>query len=179
MIKKLITAILLSSLLLTSTGCYGSFTLTKKVYDWNGSFGDKFIETAVMWVFLIIPVYEATTFIDFIALNLIEFWTGSNPIAFSSDKETTKEFSENGKTYDATIGNNRLTITQTSGTDAGRSVTLHLDPETSSWTLNEGTTTTTLATFSQSPLNQVHLHYPDGSVVTESLTRLEVAGINR
>ena len=179
MLKKTITAILLSSLLLTSTGCYGSFSLTKKMYDWNGTFGDKFVQSAVMWVFLIVPVYEVCTFIDFVALNTIEFWTGSNPLALTSDKETTKEITANGKSYRATMGNNHITISQTSGDNAGRSVTLHLNPETQSWTLSDGTMTTTVATFKQSPANQVQLHYPDGNIVTKKLTQLEVASIYR
>jgi len=179
MIKKTITALLLASMLLTSAGCYGSFSLTKKMYNWNGTFGDKFVESAIMWVFIIVPVYPVCSFIDLFALNTIEFWTGSNPVAFSSDKETTKEVSTNGKTYNVIMGNNRIIITQTSGADIGRSVTLHLDPETHSWKLNDGSTTTTLATFCKSPENKVRLYYPDGSIVTENLTQVEVAGIDR
>lgn len=175
MIKKFIAAILLSTLLLSSTGCYGSFSLTKKMYNWNGSFGDKFVESAVMWVFLIVPVYEVCGFIDLVALNTIEFWTGSNPIAFSSEKETTKEITVNDKSYNATMGNNQITITETTGSEIGKSVTLLLDEKNRSWVLLNGTNTTTIASFAPTPINKVHLHYPDGSIVSKNLSTVEVA----
>ncbi len=66
---------------LAGTGCYGKFALTRKLYDWNGSLGNKFVNTLVMWVLMIIPVYGVVTFIDGFILNLIEFWSGSNPLA--------------------------------------------------------------------------------------------------
>lgn len=62
-------------------GCYGSFALTKKVYQWNGSLGNKFLKTAVMWGLNIVPVYGLATLGDAVIFNLIEFWTGSNPVA--------------------------------------------------------------------------------------------------
>lgn len=62
-------------------GCYGSFSLTKRLYRWNGGLGSKFAESAVMWVLIIIPVYELSLFGDFVLFNLIEFWSGKNPVA--------------------------------------------------------------------------------------------------
>jgi hypothetical protein len=53
-------------------GCWGSFSLTGRVFDWNGSFGSKWASWAVFLVFIIIPVYGATLFIDAIVLNTIE-----------------------------------------------------------------------------------------------------------
>jgi hypothetical protein len=62
-------------------GCYGSFSLTKRLYRWNGGLGSKFAESAVMWVLIIIPVYELSLLGDFVLFNLIEFWSGKNPVA--------------------------------------------------------------------------------------------------
>lgn len=67
--------------LVSASGCYGQFALTRKLYTWNGSFGSKFLSTLLMWVMMIIPVYEVVGLIDLWILNLIEFWTGSNPLA--------------------------------------------------------------------------------------------------
>ena len=64
-----------------STGCYGKFAATKKLHDWNGSFGSKFVSTLIFWLFLILPVYELFALGDALIFNLIEFWTGSNPLA--------------------------------------------------------------------------------------------------
>jgi hypothetical protein len=90
MSRKLRTVALLLVLVLTVgvlAGCYGSFTLTKKLYDWNGTVGDKAVNSAVMWVLLIVPAYEACGFIDFVVLNTIEFYTGKNPMAMRAGEE--------------------------------------------------------------------------------------------
>src|SRR5690606_37348724 len=58
------------------SGCYGSFALTRWVYDFNGKITDnKFVHTIVTWAFIILPVYSIAGFVDFVVLNLIEFWT--------------------------------------------------------------------------------------------------------
>jgi hypothetical protein len=79
-IVSLALAGLLTSTAVGTAGCYGSFAVTKKLYDWNGGLGNKFVKTLVFWGLIIIPAYELVTFGDFIIFNLIEFWTGSNPI---------------------------------------------------------------------------------------------------
>ncbi len=70
-----------STLAMFATGCYGKFALTQKLYGWNGSLGNKFVNTIVFWAFILLPVYEVCAFVDFVALNLIEFWSGTNPLA--------------------------------------------------------------------------------------------------
>ena len=62
-------------------GCYGSFALTKKLHDWNGTLGNKWINSCVHFVFWVIPVYGICIWVDYLVLNTIEFWTGSNPVA--------------------------------------------------------------------------------------------------
>lgn len=73
-----------------STGCYGKFALTRKLYEWNGSFGNKFVSSLIMWIFLIIPVYGVCGFVDFVVLNLIEFWSGSNPMGSVEHEDGSK-----------------------------------------------------------------------------------------
>ncbi len=72
-----------------ATGCYGKFALTKKLHGWNGTLGNKFVNTFVFWLFLIIPVYGVCTFVDGVILNLIEFWTGQNPMASMAHEDGT------------------------------------------------------------------------------------------
>lgn len=67
------------------TGCWGSFNLTGKVYDWNGSFGSKWASWAVFLVFIILPVYGVLLFVDAIVINTIEFFSGNNPVQRSAD----------------------------------------------------------------------------------------------
>lgn len=72
------------ALALGASGCYGKFALTKKLYDWNGSLGNKFLVWIVFVIFMIVPVYGIAGFVDIWIFNLIEFWTGSNPLSGGS-----------------------------------------------------------------------------------------------
>ena len=74
-----------AALALAGSSCYGQFALTKKLHAWNGSFGNKFLSTLLFWVFVLLPVYEVTLLVDAWILNLIEFWTGSNPLAMNEN----------------------------------------------------------------------------------------------
>jgi len=76
-------------------GCYGSCPLTKAVYRLNGNVGDSIggngrggqvVQSLVMWVLIIIPVYKVSMIVDVLVLNLIEFWTGDT-IEISSVQE--------------------------------------------------------------------------------------------
>ncbi len=62
-------------------GCYGEFALTKAVYEFNGDVSDnKFVQSLMTWVLGFLFVYSAAVLIDFVILNLIEFWTDENPM---------------------------------------------------------------------------------------------------
>lgn len=173
--KRFIACALLASFIVVNTGCYGSFSLTKKIYSWNGTVGDKYINTFVFWAFCILPVYEACGFIDVFVLNLIEFWTGSNPLAINADSETHKQFVNNGKTYDVTMGKGMITIAETKGPDAGKRATLTFNKKEAAWYLTAEGTTRMVASFDPKPLHTVNLYQPDGSVVTRDMTIPEVA----
>jgi len=76
-----LAVIMIVALVIGTTGCFGSFTLTKKVYEFNKGMGDKWINEVVFLVMNIVPVYGAAAFVDAVVLNSLEFWTGSNPLA--------------------------------------------------------------------------------------------------
>jgi len=97
----------------TLSGCYGSFGLTKKVYQFNGTVSNKWLKSLLFFVMAgPVPVYGIATFVDAVVLNLIEFWTGSNPVAFNG-----KDFDQ--KTADGTrvqghiLDDGRLQVTMT------------------------------------------------------------------
>jgi hypothetical protein len=79
--KKRFIAFTLAVTMLVMTGCYGSNALFNKVHKWNGTVGDKWINSCVHFVFLVLNVYSITMFVDILVLNTVEFWTGSNPLA--------------------------------------------------------------------------------------------------
>jgi hypothetical protein len=62
-----------------SAGCFGSFKLTKQLYEVNKSVEEKYLRSAVTWL-LIVP-YAFTGTLDFLIFNVVEFWSGQSPIA--------------------------------------------------------------------------------------------------
>ncbi len=80
------------SLLLAVSGCFGSFSLVKKVYKFNEGLGTKWVQELGFVVMSIIPVYGGATLIDALILNSIEFWTGDKPVSSTirSDDEKTQ-----------------------------------------------------------------------------------------
>lgn len=81
LLKPLGVALTATSLLLSS-GCMGSFTLTKKIYRWNQHVsGDRWVNEIVFLVGLILPVYSLSLLADGVIFNSIQWWTGSNPVA--------------------------------------------------------------------------------------------------
>ena len=81
--RKLFFALALTGVMISQTGCFGEFGLTRKVYDFNQNVGGKFVNNLLFWAMCIIPVYEVVGFLDVVIFNTIEFWTGSNPIAMA------------------------------------------------------------------------------------------------
>jgi len=79
-----------------SAGCFGKFQLTRKVYDMNKAIDDKYVRSAATWIFVIVPVYGIAAFLDFVIFNVIEFWSGENPVA---EAKVTKVYARgDGKT---------------------------------------------------------------------------------
>lgn len=63
---------------LVAAGCYGSFALTTKLYDFNGSVRDPVARSIVTVPLL--GIYIMTGIGDAFLFNPIEFWSGKNPI---------------------------------------------------------------------------------------------------
>ena len=83
--KKTIALLLI--LCVATTGCTGSFNLTKKVYNFHRSQGDKWKDEIFFLVCALLPIYGFSTFADAIVFNSIEFWTGENPVVLNSTNE--------------------------------------------------------------------------------------------
>ena len=76
-----------------SAGCFGKFQLTRNLYAINQSIDEKYVRSAATWIF-VIP-YALTGILDFVIFNVIEFWTGENPVGSAP---VTKVFAQgNGK----------------------------------------------------------------------------------
>lgn len=120
----------------SASGCYGKFMLTRKLYTWNGTLGNKWVNSIVMFVLFVIPVYEIAGFVDFIALNAIEFWTGNNPMAMGPGERETKLVAVKGNEYEVTATQNRMEIVQLTGENAGKTTILTYRPAEGAWYLD-------------------------------------------
>ena len=167
--RRKVICLILAITIAVLSGCYGSFTLTRKVYEWNGSLGDKYVESAIFWMFVILPVYEATTFIDAVVLNTIEFWLGSNPLAISEDQRIRKTIRSDEKTYEITTGHNELLIQEVSGPEAGEQVRVVYDEANHTWLLKSSEGTKKIASLEFGDEALAKLFYPDGKEETKRI----------
>jgi hypothetical protein len=114
--------------------CYGTYTLTHKVHRWNGTLGNKWVKTIVHIIFYFpLPIYEICWLVDFLILNTIEFWVGSNPLAMAPGDKEVQIVESNHEKYQITATMNRFDVVQLTGEKAGQTASLVYDPDTGSW----------------------------------------------
>ncbi|MCB5270413.1 MAG: DUF3332 domain-containing protein [Candidatus Cloacimonetes bacterium] len=108
---KLVSIALVAVMLTVGLGgCFGNFAATRKVYDFNQSFGGKWENQLLFWVLNIVPVYGLASWGDVVIFNTIEFWTGSNPMAMGPKEEVIKYASQDGKDLRITIRQNQVVV---------------------------------------------------------------------
>jgi hypothetical protein len=61
-------------------------------------------------VFMVIPVYEIAGFLDIVFCNLLEFWTGRNPVVMNEGEKDTRQMAINGTNYRVTAERNKFTV---------------------------------------------------------------------
>ncbi|MDX2191301.1 MAG: DUF3332 family protein [Bacteroidota bacterium] len=114
------------------TSCFGKFPLTRKVYEFNaGLMGNdltgRLVRTLIFWVLNIIPVYSIASLIDLIILNLIEFWTGTNPLSMAPGQTETQKITMNGIDYSLTASKNQFTMEVLNGKLANTKHTVNIN----------------------------------------------------
>lgn len=166
---RLISLTLVSALLLISlSGCFGNFALTRKAYQFNESVGDKWVQQIVFWLMNFVPVYNAAATLDLVLFNTIEFWTGSNPIAMNATDEVIKYANTENGNFEIKITQNRIFINQLTGQNAGTAMEMNFNPETNSWYLSSNGKTQKIATMNDDNLNLI---YPSGKELAIHLAR--------
>lgn len=114
--------------------CFGKFALVKKLHAFNESVSagndwlSKFIRTVIMWVGFFVAGWWMFA-IDIIVLNLIEFWTDSNPLGlneYNKEGKYVKSFSKDGGTLKLTYINfgQKLYIDMSNGEKSDQIVVL-------------------------------------------------------
>lgn len=108
--KKLFLALALTGVMISQTGCFGEFGLTRKVYDFNQGVGGKFVNQLVFQAFCVIPVYEVAGVLDVLIFNTIEFWTGSNPVAMAPGETEVQYATVDGHQFRMTAQQNYFSV---------------------------------------------------------------------
>lgn len=133
--NRVVMIVLILILAVSLSGCFGSFSLTKKVYKFNKGVGAEPMQTLAMWVMHIVPVYGFSIFADVVVFNTLEYWTGSNPIAMHKGDQEIKYFTENGIDYKLVITQNKLDFYDVN--NAANHVAYVFNPENETWSMNK------------------------------------------
>lgn len=97
-------------------GCFGSFGATRLLYNFNKDVhSNVFVQTLVMWCFTILPAYGLFIFADWLIINIIEFFMGSNPIGSNVTFEPQDDGSilavgDNGSVKFTAVDDNRMIV---------------------------------------------------------------------
>lgn len=165
--SRLSTPLLAIALILapiTTQGCYGRFGLTTKLYQWNGTVGDKWLNSILMVAMCIVPVYELSLFADGVVLNTMEFWTGKNPVSMGPQERETRVVSMGGREFKVTATQNSLSLESTM--EKSEPVTLVFLPDEKAWIMEYRGEKRKIAEQDDEALT---LLYPDGH--REKVTR--------
>ena len=84
--------------------------LTQKLYNWNGTLGNKYINNFAFWILSWVGVYGAAVSIDYIFLNTVEFWTGSNPVAMAPGETEVQYATVDGHQFRMTAQQNYFSV---------------------------------------------------------------------
>jgi hypothetical protein len=160
--KKVVFSAMAAMIMITQTGCFGSFELVKKIYNFNDNITDSdFVNTLVFYVFTILPVYSIGVFIDVVILNLIEFWTGSNPIAMVEGEVEEQIVMYKGESYKMTASKNKFHVEKLNGSETIEVGNLVFADEVRTWSFEKDGESKPIATLNND--NSVTYHVENGT----------------
>lgn len=129
-IMVLLFVILIGSI---TMNCYGRFILIKKVHGWTGStFANKYVRSLV-WFPIVIFGGTIGGFIDYVILNPLEFWTGSNPLAMAPGESETHYANVDDHRVKMTASLNKFEITIDPGKETEKTRIYIYKPTEDTW----------------------------------------------
>ena len=137
MIRRTAWIVALATVTVTQTGCFGTFALTKEVYNYHDSVtNNKFVKSLLYWIpgGLVYPIVVA---VDTIVLNLIEFWTGSNPLSMNDGDHEMQLAIIKGVKYRIEATKDTFTTTQLTGAKAGEVRVMKFDRSSLTWSYSD------------------------------------------
>lgn len=155
--------------LLAETGCFGSFSAVKWVYEKNNNDKfSKFGKTCIFWVLYIVPVYGIAAFLDLVLFNVIEFWGGKNPLAMApGETETQYIQASNGEMYRVTATRNKFEVYKAS--DNSRVGSMYYKENSREWYAESKGKSQLLGSYIGTEKHIIGLATPAGQVIPFTL----------
>jgi len=114
-----------------TVGCFGSFSLTRKIYRFNRDVSaDKWIRWLAFLVMNVVPVYGFGMVLDAIFFNSVEFWTGNNPVAAVPGTRHVATTPEGARAELTVLARDRARLVLTEPTGRTHELTLVRDADT-------------------------------------------------
>lgn len=175
--KKVFFLAAAASIMISQTGCFGSFALVRKLYEFNDSASDnKVVKTLLFYVLNIIPVYGIAGFLDVVIFNLIEFWSGSNPIAMKAGEVEEQLITMKGEVYKVTASKNKMEFEKAENGDFVSMGSMIFNEEDKSWNFAKDGKIEKLASFDETT-NMV-TYYNEGNTVQLRACDIENMALN-
>ena len=125
-------------------------------------------------------MYQFCTFVDVVILNLIEFWTGTNPLAMKEgQREEQVVMGKDGNQYKMIATKNQFEIVALSGKNVGKNYFIRFDENDKSWSYADEKTTTKLVQMKVSANNEiVGFNYFDKNGATKEVSVAEIENMH-
>jgi len=131
--RKLVMSVALAAAIL-STSCLGSFHAVTSLKHWNDSVSDnKFVNNVLFWAMNIVPVYGLFVLGDAVVFNLIEFWSGSNPLAMNEGDMEIQTIEHEGNLIEMRAMKNKMQMAVIDGPKKGESLELNYNVDEQAW----------------------------------------------
>ncbi|UCF63424.1 MAG: DUF3332 family protein, partial [bacterium] len=128
----------------------------------------KLVNSAVAWLLMIVPVYTVAGFIDFVILNVIEYWTGENPVTMSAGDKDTQIVEKDGIKYQITATQNRFDVRELAGEK--RQVSLIFEEDLNAWFVESSQGLIKIAEYQSENPDDLVLHFPDQKSLSVNLS---------
>jgi hypothetical protein len=107
--------------------------------------------------------------VDAVILNLIEFWTGSNPMSMNEgDIEIQYKKGIDGNNYKLTATKNKLHILQLDGVAKGKEMAFVYNPDNTSWSIEKDGVATVISKINYNDIGIAEnytIYTPDGGCI--------------
>ncbi len=173
--RKLIMCVAMAAAVL-STSCLGSFHAVTGLKEWNdGATDNKYVNNALFWALNIIPVYPIFAVGDMFIFNLVEFWSGSNPLAMEDGDIEIQTIEHEGNLIEMRAMKNKMQLAVIDGPKKGGELELNYNEEEQAWYANKDGENIKLSSFED---GKYLVYLPNETVEIDAVTSQQ-EGLNK